>query len=190
MATIFGRFRWTHTATTLQSLLIGLRTSFSQGCMQNLRLQSNIGLHWTSDEGACKGSSNFNVKAAGWLHYLQSVTMLMSKAAKTQVPHEGMVKRQKNITWQCFKAALNGSFDKAENRGFCMVCSRGAKQMATYEEQKLGLSTYYDKHWMLLDGIHTEPFKFYTTWAGGSCVFGGTINSSLWMNPCFGPSCK
>ena len=159
MATIFGRFRWTHTATTLQSLLIGLRTSFSQGCMQNLRLQSNIGLHWTSDEGTCKGSSNFNVKAAGWLHYLQSATMLMSKAAKTQVPHEGMVKRQKNITWQRFKAALNGSIDRAENRGFRMV----GKQMATYEQHKLGLSAYYDKRWVLADGIHTEPIEFHMT---------------------------
>ena len=36
-------------------------------------------------------------------------------------------------------------------------------QMATYEQQKLGLSTYYDKCWVLPDGIHTEPIKFHMT---------------------------
>ena len=31
---------------------------------------------------------------------------------------KGMSKRQNAITWQRFKAALNGSIDQAENRGF------------------------------------------------------------------------
>ena len=35
--------------------------------------------------------------------------------------------------------------------------------MATYEQQKLGLSAYYDQRWMLLDGIHTEPIEFNMT---------------------------
>jgi len=42
-----------------------------------------------------------------------------------------------------------------------MVCSGGAKRVATYEQQKLGLSAYYDKHWVLPDGIHTEPIEFH-----------------------------
>ena len=34
------------------------------------------------------------------------------------------------------------------------------KQMATYEQHKLDLSAYYDKRWVLADGIHTEPNEF------------------------------
>ena len=72
---------------------------------------------------------------------------------------KGTSQRQNNITWQRFKVALNGSTDGAENRGFCMVIGR----MATYEQSKLGLSTYYDKRWVLPDGIHTEPIEFHMT---------------------------
>ena len=79
---------------------------------------------------------------------------------KREAQHEGMSKRQNNITWQCFKAALNGSVDRAENRGFLMVCSGGmATYEATYEEQKLSLSVYYDTPWVLPDRIHTEPIE-------------------------------
>ena len=31
----------------------------------------------------------------------------------------------------------------------------------TYEQRKLGLSAYYDKRWVLPDGIHTEPIEFH-----------------------------
>ena len=51
-----------------------------------------------------------------------------------------MSKKQNEITWQRFKAALNGSIDRAENRGFRMV----GEQIVTYEQNKLGLSAYYD----------------------------------------------
>ena len=34
------------------------------------------------------------------------------------------------------------------------------KQIATYEQHKLGLSAYYDKRWVLADGIHIEPNEF------------------------------
>ena len=33
--------------------------------------------------------------------------------------------------------------------------------MCTYEQKKLGLSAYYDKRWMLKDGIHTEPLEYH-----------------------------
>ena len=50
--------------------------------------------------------------------------------------------------------------DRAENRGFLMVCSGGmATYEATYEQQKLGLSVYYDTPWVLPDRIHTEPIE-------------------------------
>ena len=70
-----------------------------------------------------------------------------------------MSKRRDSITSQRFKAALNGSSDRAENRGFRMVYGR----MAAYEQQKLGLRAYHDKRWVLPDGIHTEPIAFQTT---------------------------
>lgn len=66
-------------------------------------------------------------------------------------------------TWQSFKAALDGTINSAENRGFRMVHSARAMQMATYEQQKLGLRAYYGKCWVLPDGIHTEPIEFNMT---------------------------
>ena len=62
-----------------------------------------------------------------------------------------MSKKQNEITWQRFKGALEGSKDMATNRGLRM---RDGK-MVTYEQKKLGLSAYYDKRWVLPDGIHT-----------------------------------
>jgi len=76
---------------------------------------------------------------------------------KRKFSTKGMSKRQNIITWQRFKAALEGCTDRAENRGFRMREGR----IATYEQYKLGLSDYYDKRWVLPDGIHTEPLEFY-----------------------------
>ena len=70
----------------------------------------------------------------------------------------GVSKKQNEITWQRFKSALDGSKDIATNIGFRMNNGR----MVTYELQKLGLSAYYDKHWVLEDGIHTEPIEFHS----------------------------
>jgi hypothetical protein len=70
---------------------------------------------------------------------------------------KGMSKRQNAITWKRFEEALNGSIDKAENRGFRML---GGK-MHTYHQNKLGLSAYYDKRYVLPDGIHTEPIEYH-----------------------------
>ena len=77
---------------------------------------------------------------------------------KKKFTTKGTSKSQNFFTWQHFKAALEGCTDRAENRGFRM---RGGR-MTTYEQQKLGLSAYYDKRWVLPDGIHTEPIEFHT----------------------------
>ena len=84
--------------------------------------------------------------------------MLLCQRRKKKFSIEGMSKKQNAITWQHFKAALNSSVDRTENRRFCMV----GKQMVTYEQHKLGLSAYYDKRWVVPDGIHTEPIEFHT----------------------------
>ena len=76
---------------------------------------------------------------------------------KQKLSTKGMSKRQNEINWQRFKAALGGSKDMATNRGFRMRDGN----MVTYEQEKLGLSAYYDKRWVLPDGIHTEPIEYH-----------------------------
>ena len=43
--------------------------------------------------------------------------------------------------------------DKAKNVGF-RIYDQG---MVTYEQNKLGLSAYYENRYVLADGIHTRP---------------------------------
>ena len=71
---------------------------------------------------------------------------------------EGMLKKQNEIKWQRFRSALDGNKDMATNIGFRMNNGR----IVTYELQKLGLSAYYDKRWVLDNGIHTEPIEFHS----------------------------
>ena len=106
----------------------------------------------------------------------------MNKTTKSKEV-QGMSESQNNITWQRFKAVLNGSIDRAKNRGFRMVNGR----MVTYEQHKLGLSAYYDKRWVPQDGI---PMKFHMKGVGGSCAFKGTTNNSSRAKPRFGSSRK
>ena len=79
------------------------------------------------------------------------------KGEKNKFSTKGMSKKQNEITWQRFRSALDGSKDIATNIGFRMNNGR----IVTYEQQKLGLSAYYDKRWVLEDGIHTEPIEFH-----------------------------
>ena len=79
------------------------------------------------------------------------------RAKKKKFSTKGVSKKQNEITWQRFKAALEGSKDMVTNRGFRMRDER----MVTYKQQKLGLSAYYDKRWVLDDWIHTEPIEFH-----------------------------
>ena len=46
--------------------------------------------------------------------------------------------------------------DKAKNVGF-RVYDQG---VVTYEQNKFPLSAYYDKRYVLADGIHTRPLEF------------------------------
>ena len=48
---------------------------------------------------------------------------------------------------------LQGYLDKAQNTGF-RIHDQG---IVTYSQNKLGLSAYYDKRFVLPDGIHTRP---------------------------------
>ena len=71
----------------------------------------------------------------------------------TKYSCKGMSKKQNEMTWQRYMAALNGELDTGKNTGF-RVHEKG---MVTYEQNKLGLSAYYDKRCVLEDGIHTRP---------------------------------
>ena len=78
-------------------------------------------------------------------------------AEQAKVSSKGVNKRQNELRWERYERALEGSRDMATNRGFRI--HNGA--MYTYEQRKLGLSAYYDKRWVLEDGIHTEPIEFH-----------------------------
>ena len=76
---------------------------------------------------------------------------------KRKFSMKGMSKKQNAASWERYKAALGSVNDMATNRGFRM---RDGK-MVTYQQQKLGLSAYYDKRWVLPDRIHTKPIKLH-----------------------------
>ena len=88
-------------------------------------------------------------------YYAEHITE--KQEVKQKLSTKGMSKKQNEINWQRFKAALDGNKDMATNRGFRM---RDGK-IVTYEQEKLGLSAYYDKRWVLPDGIHTEPIEYH-----------------------------
>ena len=76
---------------------------------------------------------------------------------QAKVSSKGVNKRQNDMRAERFERALAGDRDMVTNRGFRM--RDGA--MYTYEQRKLGLSAYYDKRWVLPDGIHTEPLEYH-----------------------------
>ena len=76
---------------------------------------------------------------------------------QAKVSSKGVNKRQNEMRRARLALALEGSRDMATNRAFRM--HNGA--MYTYEQRKLGLSAYYDKRWVLPDGIYTEPIEYH-----------------------------
>ena len=76
---------------------------------------------------------------------------------QAKVSSKGVNKRQNEMRAERFERALAGDRDMVTNRGFRM--RDGA--MYTYEQRKLGLSAYYDKRWVLPDGVHTEPLEYH-----------------------------
>ena len=69
--------------------------------------------------------------------------------------------RYKNVLDVLLKTRRDGELEgkdinKAKNVGF-RVYDQG---VVTYEQNKLGLSAYYDKRYILSYGIHTRPLDF------------------------------
>ena len=71
----------------------------------------------------------------------------------TKYSCKGMSKTQNDLNWKRYMNVLQGSLDKALNTGF-RIHNQG---VVTYEQNKLGLSAYYDKRYVLEYGIHTRP---------------------------------
>ena len=59
------------------------------------------------------------------------------------------------MTWQRNMDALKGELGIGKNTGF----REHGQGIVTYEQNKLGLSAYYDKRYVLEDGIHTRPIS-------------------------------
>jgi len=76
---------------------------------------------------------------------------------KSKHSSKGMSARHNSLTWGRYKMTLEGQRDLAENRGFRLRNG----QMTTYNQKKLGLSAYYDKRYVLPDGIHTVPIEYF-----------------------------
>ena len=74
----------------------------------------------------------------------------------TKYSCNGISKKQNDMTWKRYMQAFQGYLDKAKNTGF-RIHEQG---VVTYEQNKLGLSAYYDKRYVLEDGIHTRPLGF------------------------------
>ena len=75
-------------------------------------------------------------------------------AGETKYSCKGVSKKQNEMSFERYKDCLNHvGIDKARNTGF-RIHDHG---VVTYEQAKLGLSAYYDKRWVLEDGIHTRP---------------------------------
>ena len=76
------------------------------------------------------------------------------KWEKVKLSSKGVQQHRIKLHWDWCKAVLEGGggeVDTATNRGL------NGGVMGTYEQDKLGLSAYYEKHCVLEDGIDREP---------------------------------
>ena len=114
-------------------------------------------LAWDKWSGRTPGLFKLECEGKRMIALCSKCYFIDDQAEKKKFSTKGMSKKQNEITWQRFKTALEGSKDMATNRGFRMRDGN----IVTYEQQKLVLSAYYDKRWVLPDGIHTEPIEFH-----------------------------
>ena len=88
---------------------------------------------------------------------------------KNKYSCKGVSQEHNDLHFQCYKNVLDifiktkrnseleaKDIGMAKNLGFRMY-DQGVR---TYEQNKLGFSGYYDKHYVLADGIHTRLLDF------------------------------
>ena len=114
-------------------------------------------LAWDKWSGRTPGLFKMECEGNRMIALCSKCYFIDDQGEKKKFSTKGMSKKQNNINWQRFKTALQGSKDMATNRGFRMRDGN----IVTYEQEKLGLSAYYDKRWVLPDGIHTEPIEYH-----------------------------
>ena len=115
-------------------------------------------LAWDKWSGRTPGLFKLECEGNRMIALCSKCYFIDDRGEKKKFSTKGMSKKQNNINWHRFKTALQGSKDMATNRGFRMRDGN----IVTYEQEKLGLSAYYDKRWVLPDGIHTEPIEYHS----------------------------
>ena len=115
-------------------------------------------LAWDKWSGRTPGLFKLECEGNRMIALCSKCYFIDDRGEKKKFSTKGMSKKQNNINWQRFKTALQGNKDMATNRGFRMRDGN----IVTYEQEKLGLSAYYDKRWVLPDGIHTEPIEYHS----------------------------
>ena len=124
---------------------------------EEFEAQKKNWLAWDKWSGRTPGLFKMQCEGDRMIALCSKCYYIDDRGKKKKFSTKGMSKKQNNINWQRFKTALEGSKDMATNRGFRMRDGN----IVTYEQEKLGLSAYYDKRWVLPDGIHTEPIEYH-----------------------------
>ena len=57
------------------------------------------------------------------------------------------------MPWERYRNAPEGSINRSSNKGFRLK----GQSIVSYQQDKLGLSAYYDKRIVHKEGIHTGP---------------------------------
>ena len=95
-----------------------------------------------TDEFSARTGGLFKLEFVGFRMVAQTAKCYFVEGkGDTKYSCKGMSKKQNKMTWQRYMAALKGELDVGKNTGF-RVHEKG---MVTYEQNKLGLSAYYDK---------------------------------------------
>ena len=124
---------------------------------EEFEAQKEDWLAWDKWSGRTPGLFKMECEGDRMIALCSKCYYIDDRGEKKKFSTKGMSRKQNNINWQRFKTALEGSKDMATNRGFRMRDGN----IVTYEQEKLGLSAYYDKRWVLPDGIHTEPIEYH-----------------------------
>ena len=74
---------------------------------------------------------------------------------EAKISCKGVSKSQNEMTWERYRNALEGSTDRVSNKGFRLK----GQSIVSYQQDKLGLSAYYDKRIVHKDSIHTGPLN-------------------------------
>ena len=94
--------------TTISASWASGHRLFTQSCVQNSIQQSNSGLHGTSGPGVRRGCSNSNVEGSRMIALcLKCYCVDKQDNEKMKFNTTGICRRDINITWYLFKAALN-----------------------------------------------------------------------------------